>query len=106
MVMVMMTVMMTMMNDSLCGGRPAATGKRLRHLGINLEHEFCTIIPIYDDHDDDCMMIDDYIGNEDNDGDNHDNHSHDYVFANTMMLINSIAWYQEVQSKKDPGGII
>ena len=34
-------MMVMMMNDSLCGGRVAATGKRLRHLGINLKPEFC-----------------------------------------------------------------
>ena len=65
-------MMVMMMNDSLCGGRVAATGKRLRHLGINLEHEFCTII--YDDHGDGDEGDDDRgDDNEDNDDDNHDN---------------------------------
>ena len=103
---VMMMVMM--MNDSLCGGRLAATGKRLRHLGINLRHEFCTII--YDDHGDDDVgdddRDDDYDDNEDNNDDNHDNDSYNHVCADEIMLINSIGRYQEVQSKKRPGGII
>ena len=83
-------IMVMMMNDSLCGGRLAATGKRPRHLGINLRHEFCTII--YDDHDagdeGDDDRGDDYIGNEDNDDDNHDDDSYNHVCADEIMLIN------------------
>ena len=98
-------MMVTMMNDSLCGGRLVATGKRLRHLGINLGHEFCTII--YDDHGDGDEGDDDRgDDNEDNDDDNHDNDSYNHVCADEMMLIESIGHqYEEVQSKR-PGGII
>ena len=70
--------------------RLAATGKRLRHLGINLGHEFCTII--YDDHGDDDVgdddRDDDYDDNEDNNDDNHDNDSYNHVCADEIMLIN------------------
>ena len=49
---------------------------------------------------------DDYDDNEDNNDDNHDNDSYNHVCADEIMLINSIGRYQEVQSKKRPGGII
>ena len=103
--MMMMMVKWMMMIPFLCG-RAAAAGKRLRHLGINLRHEFCTII--YDDHGDGDEGDDDRgDDNEDNDDDNHDNDSYNHVCADEMMLIDSIGHrYEEVQSKKRPGGII
>ena len=91
------------MNDSLCGGRLAATGKRPRHLGINLSHEFCTII--YDDHGDDYVgdddRDDDGDDNEDNDDDNHDNDSYNQVCADEMILINILAGIRKSKAKKD-----
>ena len=59
----------------------------------------CDAMELMTDNEGDFVAV----ANHDN---NHDDDSYNHVCADEIMLINSIDRYQEVQSKKRPGGII